>query len=338
MNVVLTVSELAEKLNGKIIGSSDIKISGISDLSNARREDVSFILSPKYIDAAISSAAKVILSDSIEQIPDKIVIKVQNVKKAYIKAINIFFPSESKKGNISKNSSISSSVKLGSDVFIEDFVVIKDETQIGDNTFIGAGSVIGKNCIIGKNVCVFSNVSIYDRTIIGDNTIIHSGTVIGADGFGFVEDNGEIIKIPQIGNVKIGKNVEIGANTTIDRASFGTTFIDDDVKIDNLVQVAHNVQIGKGTIIAAQTGIAGSTRIGKYCLIAGQVGFVDHLVIGDFVKIGAQAGVAKDLPDRAEVTGSPARPVKELRKAEAYMMKLEELFKKVKEIYNKLNK
>lgn len=337
MSLTLTVSELAEKLDGKVIGSSDIKISGISDLSNAKSDDVSFILSPKYINDAITSAAKVILSDSIEQISNKTVIKVQNVKKAYIKVIHIFFPSEIKKGNISKNSSISSSVKLGKNVFIEDFVVIKDETEIGDNTFIGAGSIIGKNCIIGNNVCIFSNVSIYDRTIIGDNTIIHSGAVIGADGFGFIEDEGQIIKIPHIGNVKIGKNVEIGANTTIDRASFGSTFIDDDVKIDNLVQVAHNVYIGKGTIIAAQTGIAGSTRIGKYCLIGGQVGFVDHLVIGDFVKIGAQAGVAKDLPDRAEVTGSPARPIKELRKAEAYMMKLEDLFKKVKEIYNKLN-
>lgn len=338
MNVVLTVQELAEKINGRIIGEPDIKISGISDLTNAKSSDVSFILSSKYLDSALSSACRVIISDSLEQIQDKTIIKVQNVKVAYIKAINIFYPHETVKGDISKNSSIASSVKLGKDIFIDDFVVVKDETQIGDGAYIGSGSFIGKNCIIGKNVKIFPNVSVYDETIIGDGTIIHSGVVIGADGFGFIEDNGEIIKIPQIGNVKIGKNVEIGANTTIDRASFGATVIDDDVKIDNLVQIAHNVKIGKGTIVASQTGIAGSTKIGKYCLIAGQVGFVDHLVIGDFVKIGAQAGVAKDLPDKSEVTGSPARPVKELRKAEAYMMRLEELFKKVREIYNKFNK
>ncbi|MCX7698297.1 MAG: UDP-3-O-(3-hydroxymyristoyl)glucosamine N-acyltransferase [Candidatus Goldbacteria bacterium] len=338
MNCVLTVQELSEKINGKIIGKSDIKISGVSDLVNAKNSDVSFILSPKYLESAISSAAPVIISDSLEHIQGKTVIKVQNVKIAYIKAINIFYPPESIRGYISKNSSIALTAKLGIDVFIDDFVVVKDNTEIGDGSYIGVGSFIGKSCVIGKNVRIFSRVSIYDRTIIGDNTIIHSGAVIGSDGFGFVENNGEIIKIPQIGNVIIGRNVEIGANTTIDRASFGSTFIDDDVKIDNLVQIAHNVRIGKGTIIAAQTGIAGSTQIGKYCLIAGQVGFVDHITIGDFVKIGAQAGVAKDLPDRAEVTGSPARPIKELRKAEAYMMKLEELFKKVKEIYNKLNK
>lgn len=338
MNVVLTVQELAEKINGRIIGEPDIKISGISDLINAKSSDVSFILSSKYLDSALSSACRVIISDSFEQIQDKTIIKVENVKVAYIKAINIFYPNEIVKGNISKNSSIASSVKLGKDIFIDDFVVVKDGTQIGDGAYISSGSFIGKNCVIGKNVKIFSNVSVYDETIIGDETIIHSGVVIGADGFGFIEDNGAIIKIPQIGNVKIGKNVEIGANTTIDRASFGATVIDDDVKIDNLVQIAHNVKIGKGTIIAAQTGIAGSTKIGKYCLIAGQVGFVDHLVIGDFVKIGAQAGVAKDLPDKSEVTGSPARPVKELRKAEAYMMRLEELFKKVREIYNKFNK
>jgi len=338
MKVVLTAQELAEKINGQIKGKTDLKISGISDLENAQSSDVSFILSDRYLNSAVSSQAQVIISDSMEQIQNKTIIKVNNARLAYIKAINIFYPQEPVKGNISKNSSVSLSAKLGKDVCIEDFVVIKEGTQVGDDTSIGPGSFIGANCIIGKNVRIFSDVSIYDETIIGDNTIIHSGVVIGADGFGYIEDNGKVIKIPQIGKVKIGRNVEIGANTTIDRASFGETFIDDDVKIDNLVQVAHNVHIGKGTIIASQTGIAGSTKIGKYCLIAGQVGFVDHLEIGDFVKIGAQAGVAKDLPDKSEVTGSPARPVKELRKAEAYMMKLEELFKKVKEIYSKLNK
>jgi UDP-3-O-[3-hydroxymyristoyl] glucosamine N-acyltransferase len=339
MSVVLTAGELAEKIDGKVTsGDPDLKISGISDLTNSKDSDVSFILSDRYLDPAVSSKARVIISDSVDRIGDKTIIKVRNAKGAYINAINVFYPSESIKGNISKNASIPQSVRLGQSVCIEDFVVVKERTQIGDGTFIGSGSFIGENCIIGKNVKIFPNVSIYDGIIIGDNTIIHSGVVIGADGFGYFEDNGNIIKIPQIGNVKIGRNVEIGANTTIDRASFGSTFIDDDVKIDNLVQVAHNVHIGRGTVIASQTGIAGSTTIGKYCVIAGQVGFVDHVDIGDFVKIGAQAGVAKDLQDKAEVTGSPARPVKELRKAEAYMMRLEELFKQVREIHNKLNK
>ncbi|MBP7793358.1 MAG: UDP-3-O-(3-hydroxymyristoyl)glucosamine N-acyltransferase, partial [Candidatus Goldbacteria bacterium] len=215
MTVVLTAGELAEKINGKVIyGNPDIKISGISDLTNSKDGDVSFILSDRYLDSAVSSKARIIISDSIDKIGDKTIIKVRNARDAYIKAINVFYPAEPVRGYISKNASVSQSAGLGKDVCIEDFVVIKDGSQIGDGTFIGSGSFIGKNCVIGKNVKIFPDVSIYDGIIIGDNTIVHSGVVIGADGFGYFEDNGKIIKIRQIGNVKIGQIVEMGSNTT----------------------------------------------------------------------------------------------------------------------------
>lgn len=260
---------------------------------------------------------------------------------------------------------VSNKAKLGNNVKIGPFAIIDDEVVLGDNVEIGpkvhiiTGSIIGNNNYIGEGtligdapqdlkykggksfVKIGSNtkinplVSIYDGTEIGEGVLIHSGTVIGSDGFGFTEENGKIIKIPQIGFVKIGNGVEIGANCTIDRGSFGPTVISDNVKLDNLIHVAHNVEIGEGTLIAAQTGIAGSTKIGKHCIIGGQVGFVDHITIGNFVKIGSQAGVSKDVPDGAAITGTPARPIKELRRSEAYMMRLEELFKQVNELMKK---
>lgn len=333
-----SVKEIAEKINGKVNGKSTLKISGVSDLKNARKEDISFILSTKYLKEAEESCSQVIISDSVEKINKKTVIKVKNAKLAYVTVLNLFFPAKEVEEYTSEKAVIGKKFKKGKNVFIDDFVVIKDNVEVGDNVYIGAGVYIGNNVKIGGGTKIYSSVSIYDNTIIDENVIIHSGAVIGSDGFGFAEDNGNIIKIPQIGFVKIGKNVEIGANCTIDKGAFGPTIIGNNVKLDNLIHIAHNVEIKEGTIIAAQTGIAGSTQIGKHCTIGGQVGFVDHITIGNFVKIGSQAGVSKDIPDNSAITGTPARPIKELRRAEAYMMRLEELFKKVEELSKKINK
>ncbi len=333
----LSVKEIAEKINGQIIGKSNIKISGISDLKSAKKGEISFIISPKYIKDAENSLADVIISDSIDKINKKTIIKVKNARIAYVSVLKLFHPEKEVTENISERAVLGKNFKKGKNVFIDDFVVIKDNVELGDNVYIGAGTYIGNDVKIGNGVKIYPSVSIYDRTIIDENTLIHSGVVIGSDGFGFTEDNGKIIKIPQVGFVKIGKNVEIGSNCTIDRGAFGPTIINDNVKLDNLIHVAHNVEIGEGTLIAAQTGIAGSTKIGKHCIIGGQVGFVDHINIGNFVKIGSQAGVSKDIPDNSVITGTPARPIKELRRAEAYMMRLEELFKKVDELSKKIN-
>jgi len=333
-----SAEEIARAAGGKVIGDPGAKISGISDLKNADESCVSFVLSEKYVKQAEESRAKVIISDSVDTINGKTIIKVKNAKLAYIGIVSLLTPKEMQKEYISPKASVSQKAKIGKNVYLDDYAVIKDGAEISDGAVIYSGVFVGENSKIGKNTIIYPNVSIYRRTEIGDNTIIHAGCVIGADGFGFVEDCGNIVKVPQIGYVKIGNNAEIGANTTVDRGAFGPTVIGDNVKLDNLVQVAHNVKIGEGTIIAAQTGISGSTEIGKYSLVGGQVGFVEHIKVGNFVKIGAKAGISKDTADNAAVTGAPARPIMEQRRSEAYVMRLKELFVKVKELETEIKK
>jgi UDP-3-O-[3-hydroxymyristoyl] glucosamine N-acyltransferase len=335
MGLNMTAAELATALSGKLSGDGGIKLNGISDLKNAGPADASFILSTRNAAEAEKSRAPVIISDSLDSVVGKTTIKVTGAKPAYVKAIGIFYPEKRRAGRVSDRASVASGAKLGRDVYVDDCAVIKDGADIGDGAFIGAGVYIGQNCAIGRGTKIFANTSLYDNTEIGDNCIIHSGCVIGADGFGFVPDGGKLLKVPQLGSVRIGNDVELGANCTVDRAAFGATVLGDGVKVDNLVQIGHNVEIGEGTIIVAQTGISGSVKIGRNCVIGGQVGFVDHINIGDGVQIGSQAGVAKDLPDGAIVTGTPARPFKEQRRAEAYVARLEDLFKKVKDIGKK---
>ncbi len=335
MGNTVTAAELAFALSGTLAGDGGIKLSGISDLKNSSSSDASFILSAKHEKEAAASKAPVIISDSLSGIKGKAVIKVAAVKQACVKAIAVFSPEKPITPGISPKAAVSKSAKLGKNVFVDDCAVIKDNASIGDGAVIGAGVFIGAGSSIGKNSKIYPNVSVYDDCEVGDNSIIHSGCVIGADGFGFVPDGNKLMKVPQIGRVKIGNSVEIGANCTVDRAAFGATVLKDGVKLDNMVHIAHNCEIGENTIIVAQTGVSGSVIIGKNCVIGGQVGFVDHIAIGDRVRVNSQAGVAKDLPDGVVVTGTPARPFKEQRRAEAYVMRLEELFKKVKEIEKK---
>jgi UDP-3-O-[3-hydroxymyristoyl] glucosamine N-acyltransferase len=337
----ITLKELAAAISAQIInGDPGIIVSGVADLRGAGKSDISFILKTKFIADAEKSGAAAIISDSVDEIKGKAVLKVKNAKAAYVKAISITMPVQKKQPSISPKASVADSAKTAPGVTVEDFAVIGENAFIGENSFIGTFVSIGGRCTIGRGTVINSNVSIYPGCIIGDNCIIHSGTVIGADGFSFIEDNGALLKVPQIGNVVIGTGVEIGANSCIDRAAFGSTRIGNNVKIDNLVHIAHNCEIGESTIIVAQAGIAGSTKIGTGCVIGGQVGIVDHVTIGDGAKIGSQAGIPGNVEAGAMLTGTPARPVMQLRKAEAYMMKLEELFKRVKalEITSKENK
>jgi len=330
--VIISAADAAGKLGGTVNGNPGETLSGISDLKGAKEGDVSFILDAKHAGEALKSAAKVIISDSLDSLPGKTVIKVKNARLAYIGAIKLFFPDRQREGFISDRASVSKKASLGKNVVIGDFAVVKDGVVLGDGVLIGDGAVVAENCRVGSGSSVFARVTLYPGTVIGERCIIHSGAVIGADGFGFVENEGSIVKVPQTGNVLIKNDVEIGANTTIDRAAFGSTIIGNSCKLDNLVQIGHNVELGDGVIIAAQTGISGSVKIGNGCLIGGQVGFADHITVGRSVKIGSQSGVSKDTPDGAVISGTPARPLMEQRRTEAYAGKLGELFKRVKAI------
>lgn len=329
---------MSEKLEGSLTGDENLSVSGVSSLEDALESDISFLLAEKYIKDVLSSRAKVIISDSVSEITGKTVIKVKNAKTAYIKAMHLLIKKEAVGEYTSKSAVISKNLKRGQNIFIDDLVVIKENTTINDSVHIGAGVVIGKNCTIHKNTIINPNVTLYDNTEIGENNIIHSGTVIGSDGFGYEEDEGILIKVPQIGGVITGNNVEIGSGCTIDRASFSKTVIGNNVKIDNLVHIAHNVKIGDNTIILAQAGIAGSTTIGYGCILGGQVGVADHMNIGNLVKVGSQSGIGKDLPDNSVVSGSPARPLMEERRTRAMARKLGEFFEKIKQMEAEIEK
>jgi len=311
----LIAKEIAEKLNGTVEGDSKVQINKLSKIENAAKGSLTFIANPKYIKFLTKTRASIILISNDLKIKinhDFTLIRVVDPYASFTDLLIEF--SESKNNNltgIEKTAKIHSSVKINKDIYIGHNTVVGEYAQIEEGVKIDSNCVIGKNVKIGKNTFLHSRVSVLEDCKIGSNCILHSGVVIGSDGFGFApQKSGEYIKIPQIGNVVIKNNVEIGSNTTVDRATLGETIINDGVKLDNLVQIAHNVEIGAHTVIAAQSGIAGSTKIGKYCQIGGQAGIAGHLVIGDKVKIQGQAGVIKNIPNGKSVQGNPAMDYK----------------------------
>ena len=294
------ILDIAKIINAKVIGNEKLQISNISTLEDATSKDMTFIDNPKYIKKINKTAASAcIVSDriNIKRPKDIVFLVSKDPYLAYSEAVNIFYPERNK---INKNKPV-----LSKDIKLNANVSLKNNIHIDNNCFIGSNSTIGPNVIIGKNCFIGSNVSI-SNSILGKNVTIQNGSVIGSDGFGYVVKGKKIVKISQVGIVKIGDNVEIGANCAIDRGSLTLTEIEDGVKIDNLVHIAHNVKIGANTLIAGQTGIAGSTNIGENVLIGGQVGIAGHLKIGNNVQIGAQAGITKSIDDSCKVSGTPA--------------------------------
>lgn len=334
-----SAEELSELLNGIVEGDPTVAVSSFSKIEEGRPGTISFLANPKYAHYIYGSKASIILVDRdfTPQEPVKAtLIKVDNPYVAFASLLDIYSKSFKKKTGIHKTAILGSNVKTGSDVFIGANVVIGDNVTIGDKCQIAANTTIGDNVNIGSNCQLFAGAHIYHSCEIGNSVTIHSGVVIGADGFGFApQQNDEFKKVAQIGNVIIEDHVEIGANTTIDRATLGSTIIRKGVKLDNLIQVAHNVEIGENTVIASQTGISGSCKIGANCMIGGQVGFAGHLKIGNNVRIAAQAGIGNNVKDNEVIMGSPAFYAGDYKKSYVFFRRLPQLVKRLEKLEDK---
>lgn len=324
----------------KLIGSEipqnaeQIEISGVAAIEDAGPDDVTFIANLKYKKyLSTTRAGAVIISKDIVPPDSLISLIVDDPYFAFLKVLEVFNcrSHQDIASGIHVNAIIDPDAVVGDNVSIGAFVVIGPGVAIGSGTTIGPCTVILKNSRIGENCIIYPNVTVMDDCTIGDRVLVHAGAVIGSDGFGFTPHKGSLHKIPQIGNVHIGDDVEIGACTCIDRAAFGQTVVEKGTKIDNLVQIAHNVRIGSNTVIAAQTGISGSTRIGSGVKIGGQAGFAGHLTIGDGASVGAQAGVTKDVPEGETVSGYPAKKHMKAMKLEAALRNLPNMMKNVRE-------
>jgi UDP-3-O-[3-hydroxymyristoyl] glucosamine N-acyltransferase len=305
-----TATQIASILEGEVIGNPNVEVNKLSKIEEGSTGSLTFLANPKYVNHIYSTQASlVIVNKSFE--PEfevtATLIKVEDAYKSFSKLLEYYNQVKLMKSGIEQPSVLSEGVSYGDGLYLGSFCYVGKNVKIGANVKIYPNSFIGDNVTIGDNCVFFAGVRIYSETEIGNNCTIHSGTIVGSDGFGFApKEDGTYDKVPQIGNVIIEDNVEIGSCSTIDRATLGSTIIRKGVKLDNQIQVAHNVEIGENTVIAAQTGIAGSTKIGKNCLIGGQVGIVGHLTIGDGVRIQAQAGIGKSLKDGETVQGSPA--------------------------------
>lgn len=320
---------IAEFLKGQIEGNPEAEVTDISKIEEGMPGTLSFLSNPKYEKYIYETQASIVLvnKDFKPEKPIKTtLIRVENAYESFASLLDLYQQAKPQKTGIHKLASIHENVKLGENVYIGDYSVIEDNAVIGNNVKIYPQVYVGENVIIGENTLIYSGVKIYEGCRIGKNCILHSGVIIGSDGFGFaLQKNNEYHKIPQIGIVILEDDIEIGANTCVDRATMGTTILHKGVKLDNLIQIAHNVEVGENTAIAAQTGIAGSTKVGKNCMISGQVAIVGHLTIGNNVKIGGQSGIMKDVKDGEILQGSSALPFKDFWKSYAIFAKLPEL-------------
>jgi UDP-3-O-[3-hydroxymyristoyl] glucosamine N-acyltransferase len=337
--VTLALQEIASLCGGELLGDGKIDIVGAASLAEATPGEISFFGNPKYAaQLKRTQASAVFVSPDFNQETTAAQIRVPNPAKCFEQIVLKFAPKPVEfAAGVHANAIVDPAAKLGRDVSIQACAVIEAGASIGDGTVVGAGAYVGHGSSLGADCKIYPNVTVRERTKIGDRVIIHSGAVIGADGFGFEMVDGKQQKVPQLGIVQIDDDVEIGANTTIDRARFGRTWIQQGVKIDNLVQVAHNVVIGRGSIIVAQVGIAGSSRLGEGVTLAGQAGVVGHVEIGERVIVGAQTGVTKDLPANSGVwLLSPAVKIREAREQVARIHTLGKLFARVKALEKKL--
>ena len=330
-----TAQQIAGILNGEIEGDPNIQIEGFSKIEEGKAGTISFISNPKYSKYIYSTNASIVLVNRNFQTDNGItttLIRVDDAYQAFAKLLMLQNSSEIKRTGVSSKATVEKGAQIGQDVLIDDFVYIGENAVIEDHVKVLPHTFIGDHVHIGKETILHPGIKIYNNCVVGQKCLIHAGVVIGSDGFGFApQGDSNYQKIPQIGNVVIEDNVEIGSNTCIDRATIGSTIIRKGVKLDNLIQVAHNCEIGENTVIAAQAGIAGSTKIGKDCMIGGQAGFIGHLEIADRVKVAAQSGITSSIKKPGQVIqGAPAFDFSRYQKS--YVM-----FRKLPELYDKIN-
>jgi UDP-3-O-[3-hydroxymyristoyl] glucosamine N-acyltransferase len=335
----LTVKEIATVISAEVVGDETFEINGIASLKSATNSDISFLSSAKYASQVPESkAAAIIVGKDFDTAGiNCIFLKVENPDTACSAVAPLLNPPiPTFKPGIHSSAVIADNAVVGKDVYIGPFCVVEPGSVIGDKSVLIANVYVGHSTNIGSDCKIYANVSIREYTKIGDRTIIHSGTVVGSDGFGYTNDKGKWIKIPQVGVVEIGNDVELGSNVSIDRARFGKTIIADGVKLDNLVQIAHNVEVGEDTAMAAQVGVAGSTKIGRNVMIGGQAGLPGHIEIGDRVVILAKSGPHSDVPAGEVIFGAPAMPAKTALKVFAILPTLPEMRKQIKNLTKQL--
>lgn len=343
-----SAKQIAEFIQGTVVGDENATVHTFAKIEEGIPGAISFLSNPKYTHYIYDTQASIVLVNN-DFVPEKKVkatlIKVDNAYESLAKLLTLYEMSKPKKTGIDPLAYIAASAKIGKEVYIAPFAYIGENAIIGDNTAIYPHATVCENAKVGNNSILYPNVTVYHDCKIGNNCILHAGCVIGADGFGFAPSPEGYEKIPQIGIVVIEDNVEIGANTCVDRSTMGATIIHKGVKLDNLIQIAHNVEVGSHTVMASQAGIAGSTKIGEWCMFGGQVGVAGHIKIGDHTNVGAQSGIAKTLKGYKSIMGSPAIDAKQFFKSSAAFKNLPEMYlsisqlqKEVKELKKQLNK
>lgn len=334
--ITYTTAEIAKHVSGEVLGDGALSLTGFSTAERARAGDLTFAENEDYLARAEQGAATAILAPLTYSSKTKTLILVQNPRVACAKVLPLFFPEPAVVPGVHATAVVAPSAQVHASASIGPFCVVGDGARIGPRCVLHAGNYLGAGCVLGEDVQLFANVVLYARTQVGNRVRVHAGAVIGADGFGYALEQGRHLKVPQIGNVIIHDDVEIGANVTIDRAALGSTVIGQGTKIDNLTQIGHNSVLGEHCILCGQVGVAGSTRIGNHVTLAGQAGLAGHIKIGDHATVGAQAGVMHDVPDGEKWLGTPAQPDRRMKRVFIGMQRLPELLQRVNQLEKRL--